>query len=89
MCSPEHKVVATHLVDVITLLGSISKELSYRRKEARRPCLTCDFRYACNHSTKVEQFLSGNDISKTMQEIKIMDKIVQNSPQRARGTSQF
>ena len=79
----EHKVVATRLFDVITLLGSICKELSYRRKEALRPYLTSDFKYACNRSTKPKKFLFGNDISKTMQEIKTMGKIVQNSPQRA------
>ena len=85
----EHKVVATRLIDVITLLVSICKELSYRRKEALRPYLTSDFKYACNRSTKPEKFLFGNDISKTMQDIKTMGKIVQNSPQRARGASQF
>ena len=85
----EHKAVATSFIDVITLLGSICKELSYRRKEALRPYLTSDFKYACNRSTKPEKFLFGNDISKTMQEIKTMGKIVQKSPQRARGASQF
>ena len=85
----EHKAIATRLIDVITLLGSICKELSYRRKEALRPYLTADFKYACNRSTKPEKFLFGNDISKTIHEIKTMGKIVQNSPQRARGVSQF
>ena len=85
----EHKAIATRLIDVISLLGSICKELSYRRKEALRPYLTADFKYACNRSTKHEKFLFGNDISKTIHEIKTMGKIVQNSPQRARGVSQF
>ena len=48
----EHKVVAKRLIDVITLLGSICKELSYHRKEALRPYLTSDCKYVCNRSTK-------------------------------------
>ena len=53
----EHKVVATCLIAVSTFLGSICKELSYRRKEARGPYLTSDFKYACNRLTKPEKFL--------------------------------
>ena len=85
----DYKAFSTRLIDVVTLLGSVCRELSYRRKEALRPYINADFKFACNRSTKPDKFLFGNDISKTMQEVKTMGKIVQKFPQKARGGPQF
>ena len=72
-----HTIVARQ-IDVITLLGRVSKELSYRRKEALRFVLHPDFRGACGCTTKPTTFLFGDDLPKIMQEVRTTSHIFQN-----------
>ena len=65
----DYKAFSTRLIDVVTPSCSVCRELSYRRKEALRPYINADFKFACNHSRNPDKFLFGNDISKTMQEV--------------------
>ena len=85
----DYKANVSRLIDVVSLLGAVCRELSYRRKETLRPYLSNEFKFACNRSTKPDKFLFGNDISKTMQDVKAMGKIVQKFPQKPRGGSQY
>ena len=70
--------VVSQQIDAITLLGFVCKELSYRRKEAMRPSINPMYKAACGRTTNPTTLLFGDDIAKTMQEVKAMSRITQN-----------
>ena len=72
------QTIVARQIDVITLLGHVSKELSYRRKEALRSVIHPDFRGACGRTTKPTTLLFGDDLPKIMQEVRTTSRIFQN-----------
>ena len=54
------------------------KELSFKRRDAIRPYLNHDFKQACSRTLKPGKLLFGEDLSKTMQELKATSKIMTN-----------
>ena len=73
---PSYQVLISRLIDSVTLLGHANKELSFKWKEAFRPHLSSDFKPARNF--KPEKYLFGNDLAKTLQQIKATIQVVGN-----------
>ena len=71
------QAIVARQIDIITLLGHVSKELSYRRKEALRPTIHPEFG-ACGRTTKTTTLLFGDDLPKTLQELRTTNRIFQN-----------
>ena len=68
--------VVSRQIDIITLLGFISSELSYRRKEALRPSIAPEYKSACSRTTKPSTLLFGDDLSKVMQEVRTTSRLL-------------
>ena len=75
---PNYQVLISRLIDSVALLGHANKELSFKRKEALRPHLSSDFKPACSRNFKPEKYLFGNDLAKTLQQIKATSQVVGN-----------
>ena len=76
---PTYKALINPLLDSVALLGHVCTELSYKRRDALKPFLHQDFRSACARSRKPGKLLFGNDLAKTLQELKTTNKIMTNS----------
>ena len=76
MKSLDFQSVASRQIDIITLLGFISSELSYRRKEALRPSIAPEYKTACSRTTKPTTLLFGDDLSKVMQEVRTTSQLL-------------
>jgi hypothetical protein len=72
------QMVASNLVDATALIGHVSKELSFKRRESIRPFLHHDFKQACSRTNKVESLLFGSDLAATAQKIKNTSKVMQS-----------
>ena len=73
---PDYKGLITNLVDSIALTGLVCKELSYKRRETLRPLLRQDFQQACSRSNKIGKLLFGDDLPKTIQDLKSTNKVM-------------
>lgn len=81
------KQIASKLIDAVALIGHVSKELSFKRREAIKPFLHKDFKQACSRTNKVESLLFGTDLAAKAQQIKNASKVVQNVTATDRFTS--
>ena len=75
---PDYKVLVPWLTDSVALIGHVHKERSFKRRDAIRPYLNQDFKQACSRTLKPGKLLFGEDLSKTMQEVKATSKIMTN-----------
>ena len=73
---PDYKVLITQLIDSIVLTGLVCKELSYKRRDALRPLLHKDFQQACARTNKIGKMVFEDDLSKTIQDIKSTNKVM-------------
>lgn len=73
---PDYKGLITQLVDPIALTGFVCKELSYRRRDTLRPLLHKDFQQACSRTNKIGKMLFGDDLPKTIQDIKSTNRVM-------------
>ena len=85
----DYQSVISKGIDAITLLGFVSKEISYRRKEAMRPSINPIYKAACGRTTKPTTLLFGDDMAKTMQEVKAINQITQQIAARPPRRTQF
>ena len=90
----DFQTVVSRQIDAITLLGFISSELSYRRKEALRPSIAPEYKSACSRTTKPTTLLFGDDLSKVMQEVRTTSRLLSNNfsatrPQRRGGNQRL
>ena len=76
---PSYKALINPLLDSVALLGHVCTELSYKRRDALKPFLHQDFRLACARSRKPGKLLFGNDLAKTLQELKTTNKLMTNN----------
>ena len=83
------QAIVARQIDIITLLGHVSKELSYRRKEALRPAIHPEFRGACGRTTKPTTLLFGDDLPKTLQELRTTNRIFQNFSSHSSRRGQY
>ncbi|XP_068752154.1 uncharacterized protein [Montipora capricornis] len=79
-----YKALINPLLDSVALLGHVCTELSYKRRDALKPFLHQDFRPACARSRKPGKLLFGNDLAKTLQELKTTNKLMTNNSSDAR-----
>ncbi|XP_028415485.1 uncharacterized protein LOC114538507 [Dendronephthya gigantea] len=73
---PNYEALLSNLTDSIALLGHVHKEISFNRKDALRYHLNPEFRQACSRVVKPTRFLFGDDLSKTIQDIRATNKVV-------------
>ena len=73
---PSYKALINPLLDSVALLGYVCTELSYKRRDALKPFLHKDFRLTCARSRKPGKLLFGNDLAKTLQELRTTNKIM-------------
>ena len=73
---PDYKGLITNLVDSVALTGLVCKELSYKRRETLRPLLNKEFQQACSRSNKIGKLLFGDDLPKTIQDIRSTNKVM-------------
>jgi len=76
---PNYKPLLNPLLDSVALLGHVFTELSYKRRDAFKPFLHQDFRLACARSRKPGKLLFGNDLAKTLQELRTTSNIMTNN----------
>jgi len=67
---PNYKALMNPLLDSVALLGHVFTELSYKRRDALKPFLHQDFRLARARSRKPGKLLFGNDLAKTLQDLR-------------------
>ena len=82
--SPDYKTLIPRLTDSVALIGHVHKELSFKQRDARRPYLNHEFKQTCSRSLKPGKFLFGEDLPKTLQELKLMTSI---TPDNRKGPS--
>ena len=71
--------IVSRQIDIITILGFISLELSFRRKEALRPSIAPEYKSACSRTTKPSMLLFGDDLPKVMQEVRTTNRLLHNN----------
>ena len=81
---PSYKALINPLLDSAALLGHVCIELSYKRRGALKPFLHPDVRLGCARSRKPGKLLFGNDLTKTLQELRATNKIMINNSSDAR-----
>ena len=85
----DYQSVISKRIDAITLLGFVSKEISYLHKEAMRPSINSIYKAACERTTKPTTLLFGDDMAKTMQEVKAINHITKLIAARPSCRTQF
>ena len=58
-------------------MGHVSKELSFKRRDALKPFLQKDFKQACSRTNKVEHMLFGNDLAAKVLQFCNANRVVQ------------
>ena len=81
---PSYKALINPLLDSVALLGHVCTELSYKKRDALKPFLHQDFHPACARSRKPGKLLFGNNLAKTLQELKTTNKLMTNNSSDAR-----
>ena len=84
--SPDYKTLIPRLTDSVALIGHVHKELSFKRRDAIRPHLNQEFKQACSRTLKPGKFLFGEDLPKTLQELKTTNKLMTSiTPDNRKG----
>ena len=86
--SPDYITLIPRLTDSVSLIGHVHKELSFKRRDAIRPYLNQEFKQACSRTLKPGKFLFGEDLPKTLQELKTTNKLMTSiTPDNNKGPS--
>jgi len=84
--SPDYKTLIPRLTDSVALIGHVHKELSFKRRDAIRPYLNQEFKQACSRTLKPGKLLFGEDLPKTLQELKTTNKLMSSvTPDNKKG----
>ena len=76
MTSLDYKTLIPRLTDSVALIDHVHKELSFKSRDAIRPYLNQEFKQACSRTLKPGKFLFGDDLPKTLQELKTTNKLM-------------
>ena len=77
--SHNYRSLIARLTDSVALLGHVNKELSFKRRDAIRPYLNQEFKQACSRTLKPGKLLFGEDLPKTLQELKTTNRLMSNN----------
>ena len=77
--SHNYRSLIPRLTDSVALLGHVNKELSFKRRDAIRPYLNQEFKQACSRTLKPGKLLFGEDLPKTLQELKTTNRLMSNN----------
>ena len=77
--SSDYKILIPRLTDSVALIGHVHKEFSFKRRDAKRPYLNQGIKQACSRTLKPGKFLFGEDLPKTLQELKTTNNNFHNS----------
>ena len=77
--SPNYRSLIPRLTDAVALLGHVNKELSFKRRDVIRPYLNQEFKQACSRTLKSGKLLLGEDLPKTLQELKTTNRLMSNN----------
>ena len=81
-----YKSLISRLADSVALIGHVHKELSFKRRDAISPYLNQDFKQACSRTLKTVKLFFGEDLPKTLQELKTTNKPISSvTPDNKRG----
>jgi len=84
--TPDYKALISRRTDSVALIGHVHKELSFKRRDAIRPYLNQEFKQACSRTLKPSKLLFGEDLPKTLQELKTTNKLMSSvTPDNKRG----
>ena len=84
--SPDYKTLIPRLSDSVALIGHVHKELCFIRRDAIRPYLNQEFKQACSRTLKPGKFLFGEDLPKTLQQLKTTIKLMTSiTPDNRKG----
>ena len=72
----KNSIVQLH--DCTVLLGHVSQEMSFKCCDSLHPHLSIDFKEACSRNLKLSKMLFGDDLPKTIEALKVTDKVVDN-----------
>lgn len=87
MTFPNFKILLPQLIDATALIGHVCKEISYKRKEEIKPILHPEYRPLCSRTHKVGKLLFGDDLSKTVQDLRSSNKAVSQLTYNANQTA--
>ena len=73
---PNYRSLIPRLTHSVALLGHVNKELSFKRRDAISPYLNQEFTQACSRTLKPEKLLFGEDLPKTLQELKTTNTLI-------------
>ena len=86
--SPDYMTLIPTLTDSVALIDHVQKELSFKQRDAIRPFLNQEFKQACSRTLKPGKFLFGEDLPKTLQELKTTNKLMTSiTPDNRKGPS--
>ena len=72
----DQTLLLDYLCDSISFIGSASFQVSLKRTELLKPDLSKSFRSLCSSSTPLSRFLFGDELSKSVEDIKRANKIM-------------
>ena len=79
--------IASKLIDATALIGHVTKELSFKRRDQIKPFLHNDCKQACSQSNEVDTLLFGSDLAGKVQQLKQASKVVQTITPTERFTT--
>ena len=76
---PVYKDLIAKLIDSVVLIGHVSSELTFKRRDSLRPYLTNDFKQGCSRSVKPGNYLFGDDLPETLKQVRATSRIVSSA----------
>ena len=84
--TPDYKALISRLTDSVSLIVHVHKERSFKGRDAIRPYLNQEFKQACSRTLKPGKLLFGEDLPKTLQELKTTNKLMSSvTPDNKKG----
>ena len=83
----DQKLLLDYLCNSLSFIGNASFQVSLKRRELLKPDLSRSFRFLCSSPTLLSRFLFGDELSKSVKDIKRANKIMAKVMPKKRKTS--